>query len=430
MAKVRVRKADRSQLRWDMVDLDSQLAAEHRARIVWAFVSGLNLEDLYEAISAREGTAGRPPADPAIMLALWLYATLEGVGSARQIDRLCASDTAYRWLCGGVSMNYHGLSDFRVGYSEVLDRLLTETVTALVSEGLASLDEVAIDGTKVKASAGRGSFRREATVERISQEARARIERLKAEVHSDPAASEKRRQAAQKRAAEDVERRAAAARQALEKMREETEARKKRHKKTAEQQAGEERASLTDSEARLMRFADGAIRGGYNLQLAVTPKNALIIAASVTDRRNDTGLAPPMVEQIKRRFGVVPKRILVDTKYATQDDIVALAAEGITIYTPVPGDKDAIKPENLRKREWRRRREPEALKAWRARMASPDGQEIYRRRSRIETVNGILKGRSLGVLQVRSIAKAQSVALIQAIAHNLWRGHCLRSALA
>lgn len=397
----------------------------HRARIVWAFVARLNLDDLYLLIAAREGVSGRPPADPAILLAVWLYATLEGVGSARQIDRLCVSDIAYRWLCGGVSMNYHGLSDFRIGHAELLDRLLTETVTTLVSEGLVSLDEVAIDGTKVRASAGRGSFRRVATVERVAKEAHARVERLKAEVQSDPAASVGRRPAAQRRAAADVERRAEAACQALEKRRAETAEEEKTHREAAEKKRGEERASLTDADARLMRFADGAVRAGYNVQLAVTPGNGIIVGASVTDRRNDTGLAAPMLDQIQRRFKLTPKRVLVDTKYATQADIVALAAKAVITYTPVPEDKATTKPENLRKREQKRLREPEALKAWRSRMASPEGKKTYARRKWVETVNGILKGRSLGILQVRSLAKVLCVTLMQAITHNLWRAHCL-----
>jgi len=413
-----------------MVDLDSQLPLGHRARIVWAFVECLDLEDLYASVCAREGVAGRPAADPAILLAVWLYATLEGVGSARQVDRLCVSDTAYRWLCGGVTMNYHGLSDFRVGHGDVLDRLLTETVTALVVEGLASLDEIAIDGTKVKASAGRGSFRRTGTVDRVAQEAHDRVQRLKAEVQDDPAASENRRQAAVRRAAEDVERRAQAAQRALDKLRAETQARKKKHKKAAEKKVGEERASLTDAEARLMRFADGAVRAGYNVQLAVTTDKAFIVGASVTDRRNDTGLAGPMIDQIERRFAITPKRVLVDSRYATQADIVTLAKKEVTVYAPVPQDKPTTKPENVRKRKQNRRDAPQALQAWRARMASPEGQETYGRRKRIETVNGILKGRAMGVLQIRSIAKAQCVATLHALAHNLWRAHGLRTAAA
>jgi hypothetical protein len=256
------------------------------------------------------------------------------------------------------------------------------------------------------------------------------VARLKAEVESDPAAGERRRRAAQRRAAEEVERRAEAAQRALDKLRAETAANKKTHKKEAEKKAGEERASLTDSDARLMRFADGAVRAGYNVQLAVTPGNAVIVGAAVTDRRNDTGLAAPMVEQIERRFQVAPKRVLVDTKYATRDDIVALAAKEVMVYSPVPADKATSKPETVRKRDRQRQREPEAVKAWRACMASPEGQQAYSRRKWIETVNGILKGRSLGVLRVRSMAKVRCVALMHAIAHNLWRTHCLRTAQA
>lgn len=155
-------KTDRQQPRWDMVDLESQLPAEHRARIVWSFVKGLDLSDFYGKIKALEDMAGRPPPDPAVLLSLWLYGALEGVGSARQLARLCERDTAYRWICGGVPVNYHGLSDFRGGHADLLDQLLTDSVTALLSGGVVTLEEIAVDGTKVQAGAGHGSFRRAA----------------------------------------------------------------------------------------------------------------------------------------------------------------------------------------------------------------------------------------------------------------------------
>jgi transposase len=390
MSPVRYREVDRSQLRWDMVDLDSQLPGDHRARVVWGFVETLDLGDLYASIQAHECGPGRPPADPRILLAVWLYATREGIGSARQVAKACVSDAAYRWLCGGVSMNYHGLSDFRVSHGDILDRLLTETVTGLVAEGLVSLDEVAIDGTKVKARAGRGKFRR---------------------------------------AAEDVARRAEAARRVVEKLRAEKIERAKRHKK-AEAERGEARASATDPEARAMRFADGAIRLGYNVQLAASPETGVIVAVDVTDRRNDTGLAEPMVKLIESRFAVAPKRALVDTTYATHDDMVALAERGTDVYSPVPEDRSDIKPASLRRRAAQRRSEPDAVKAWRERMARPEAEEIYSRRKRIETINGILKGRGFGILRVRSIAKAKCIALLQALAHNLWRARGLRALAA
>jgi transposase len=142
-----------------MVDLEGLLPADHRARLVWSFVESLDLSQLYDRVLSREGEAGRPAADPAVLLSLWLCATIEGVGSARELERLAQSDAVYRWLAGGVPLNYHGLADFRVDGAEVLDRLLTQSVTALIAEGLISLDEIAVDGTKVRANASRKSFR-------------------------------------------------------------------------------------------------------------------------------------------------------------------------------------------------------------------------------------------------------------------------------
>jgi len=312
-------------------------------------VETLDLGDLYASIQAHECGPGRPPADPRILLAVWLYATREGIGSARQVAKACVSDAAYRWL--------------------------------------------------------------------------------KAEVESDPDASSRRRQAARRRAAEDVARRAEAARRVVEKLRAEKIERAKRHKK-AEAERGEARASATDPEARAMRFADGAIRLGYNVQLAASPETGVIVAVDVTDRRNDTGLAEPMVKLIESRFAVAPKRALVDTTYATHDDMVALAERGTDVYSPVPEDRSDIKPASLRRRAAQRRSEPDAVKAWRERMARPEAEEIYSRRKRIETINGILKGRGFGILRVRSIAKAKCIALLQALAHNLWRAHGLRALAA
>jgi transposase len=429
VGEARYLTADRSQLYWDMVDLEGQLPLEHRARVVWAFVTGLDLSELYAKIGAREGEAGRPPADPRILLALWLYATLEGVGSARHLARLCERDVAYRWLRGGVPVNYHGLSDFRVDHGEVLDRLLSESVAALLAEGVVTLEEVAIDGTKVQAAASRRSFHREARLMALEAAARARVAALKAAAASDPGSSERQRQAARRRGAQAIAERAAAAQAQLERLREEKAARARTHP-AEEATKGEERASSSDPEARLMRFADGATRPGYNIQLAVAPGTGLILGTQANDRRNDAGLAVPMVEQLRERFAQVPQRVLVDTHYATADDMVRLGAAAVEVFTPVPADKADAKPESVRRRAARRQHEPDVLQAWRARMASEAGRETYARRFWSETVNGILKGRDFALMRVRSLAKVTCVVLLHAIAHNLWRAHCLRRAAA
>jgi transposase len=423
---------DRSQLRWDFIDLEAMLPSDHRARIVWDFVEGLDLSALYDAIKSREGEAGRPAADPAVLLALWLFATVEGVGSARALARLAERDLAYRWLAGGVPLNYHGLADFRVGYVAVLDRLLTESVMALMGEGLVSLAEIAVDGTKVRANASRESFKTGATLAELEAEVEARLAALKAEVESDPAASSRRQRAARERAARETKERAAKARGALDRIRAEKEERAKTHPQD-EAKKSEPKASVSDAEARCMRFPDGAIRPAYNAQIAAAPEEGIIVSVEMTDRRNDAGLAVPMVDDMVRRYGEAPAKLLVDTHYATCEDIAALAeheAGSVTVYAPPPSERADVTPETLRKRNIKRAREPESIKEWRSRMASDGGKKVYELRKLIERINADRKNHGFGFLAVRGLIKAQAIALMHALANNLMAAHRLRSQAA
>ena len=432
MGDARVMRPDRAQTRWDYIDLEGLLTLDHRARVVWRFVEGLDLSELYDEIKSREGEAGRPAADPAVLLALWLYATVEGVGSARELDRLVERDVAYRWIAGGVPVNYHGLADFRVWHLAVLDRLLTESATALIKEGLVSLEEIAVDGTKVRASASKASFKTETKLMRIEAAVAARLAELKAEISSDPEASSRRRRAARERAARDIEERAARARKALEQIKAEKAERAKRHAKD-EAKKTEPKASLSDAEARNMKFADGAIRPGYNAQIAVAPQQGVIMSIEMTDRRNDAGLAAPMIDDLVRRYGQVPERLLVDTNYATVEDIAALTdhpAGRMTIYAPPPTERTDISPAALRNRLSKRRREPDSVKDWRNRMASAAGQAVYRLRKLIERVNADRKNHGFGYLPVRGLIKAKAVALMHALAHNLIAAQRLRTKCA
>jgi transposase len=422
-------RADRFQTRWDFLDLEALLPSDHRARIVVSFVESLDLSALYDAIKAREGEPGRPPPDPVVLLALWLYATIEGVGSARQLDRLVQRDLAYRWIAGGVSLNYHGLADFRVAHVDVLDRLLTESVTALITEGVVSLAEIAVDGTKVRANASRDSFKTGSRLGRIAAAVEQRLAVLKAETTSDPEASSRRKRAAQERAAQEVKSRAERARAALDKLRAERERRAKRHSKD-EASKSEPKASLSDPEARNMRFANGAVGPAYNAQIAVTPREGIIVSIDMTDRRNDAGLAAPMIDDLVRRYGQAPKTLLIDTHYATSEDVAALAAHAagpVKVFAPTPTERDDVKPGTLANRMRKRAREPESVKEWRARMATQDGQEVYRLRKLIERINANLKNHGFGFLPVRGLLKTKAVALWHALANNLMAAHRLRT---
>src|SRR5581483_4247916 len=148
----RLREPARDQVELRAVDLEALLPAEHPARVIWAYVLKLDLSALEQAVRARSHGPGQPAPSPRLLLALWLYATSQGIGSARALARLCESHDAYRWLCGGVSLNYHGLSDFRAAHPELLDRLLIENVASLSLAGVINLDEVVQDGVRVRAS--------------------------------------------------------------------------------------------------------------------------------------------------------------------------------------------------------------------------------------------------------------------------------------
>lgn len=428
MAEARVIRADRRQLRWDMIDLDGLLPSDHRARIVWSFVESLDLDQLYAQVLSREGTAGRPAADPAVLLGLWLYATVEGVGSARELARLVETDVAYRWLAGGVPVNYHGLADFRVEQVDVLDRLLTQSVTALIGEGLVRLAEIAVDGTKIRASASKKSFKTGDRLLAIEAAVAQRLAALKQELAADKGGSSRRRQAARERAARDVKERAGKALAALERLKAERKARAARHAKD-EARKKEPKASTTDPEARCMRFADGAVRPAYNAQIAAAPKEGVIVSIEVTDRRNDAGLAGPMVDDIARRYGQTPERLLVDTSYATSADIVALAAHAagpVSVYAPPPSESDDVKLATLGRRIRKRAKEPACLKEWRERMAGEAGKAVYALRKGIERINADRKNHGFGFLPVRGLIKARAQALWHALANNLLAAHRLR----
>jgi transposase len=410
----RLQVPNRGQLELRSVDLDGLLPADHRARLVWAFTEGLDLGPLYARIKAVEGHPGRPPIDPAILMSLWLYATLEGVGSARALDRLCAEHDAYRWICGGVGVNHHTLAAFRVDEADVLDRLLTESVAALLADGLVSMAAVAQDGVRVRASAGAASYRRRPTLERFLAEATAQVAALRAEVDDDPAATSRRVAAACERAATE---RASRVRRALAHL-PELEAARRRSDKAA----GEARASTTDPEARVMKMADGGYRPAYNLQLATDTKSQLIVGLDVTNAGTDHGQLGPMVRQLRTRYGRDPGALLADAGFLKIDELAC----GTTLYLPVRTPADATRDPYQSLAD-----DSPAVAAWRMRMGTDAARAIYRdRAATAECVNAIARNRGLQRFGVRGREKVRAIGLWFALAHNLMRTRVLRRAAA
>jgi transposase len=411
-----LRLADRQQI-LPAMPLEALLDSDHQARLVWDFCQGLDLSCLYEQIRSRLGGPGHPAIDPRLCVALWLYATLEGVGSARSLAWLCENHNAFRWLAGGVSVNHHTLADFRVAHVEFLDELLTHSVAVLREQDLVDLNRVAQDGLRVRASAGASSFHRQATLEEHLREAQEQVLRLKGELDGgDPAAPSRRQAAAQQRAARQ---RAERLQQALARL-PQLQAKKKADEKD------QARASGTDPEATVMKMADGGFRPAYNVQYSSDCPSGVIVGVAVTTSGSDLGQLAPMNEQIHTRHGAYPHEALVDGGFTKHEDIEAAAGqgEGCTVYAPVPQPKD---PRHDRYAP--HPRDSEVIVAWRARMATEAAQAIYRQRAAVaECVNAQARNRGLVRLLVRGLQKVKALVLWYAIAHNLVCGRRLRLA--
>ena len=419
--------------------IDDLLESDHPARAVWSYVQELDLASLYDHIRARGSVAGRPAIDPRVLVALWLYATLSGFTSARELADLCLHHDAFRWLAGGVSVNYHTLSDFRTDNPEFLEQLLEHSVEVLRQQGLIDLDRVAQDGMRVRASAGAASFRRRETLEKLLREAQAEARRLRRQLAAKAAKdavvpvpkevatgqgsaqepiSSPRQQAAQMRHAEDqVER----IEQALERMPE-------REAKIDPDGGKEARVSTTDAQATIMKMPDGGFRPAYNVQYSTACDGQVIVGVDVVTTGSDQGQLPPMLDQIEARFGQRPKEALVDGGFANLKDIESVQGgkKKCTVYAPVSKPKKAGVD----------RYEPKATDTkiaaeWRRRMGTQEAKEIYKERAATaECVNAQARNRGLNQFMVRGVEKVKAVASWFAIAHNMARSFALHPQLA
>jgi transposase len=406
----RLRYANRSQMEMRMGALDHLLPEDHEARTVWAYVEGLDLTPLLQRIKAVAHVPGAAATDPRILIALWLYATLRGVGSARELDRRCdprTGEAAFQWLAGGVSLNYHTLADFRTAHVEFLDDLLTKSVATLRQEDLVTLERVTQDGVKVRASAGASSFRRKETLQRHLEEARQQVQALKAELDADPAAGQRRRQRAARERAERVQR-------ALDQV-PQIEAQKK------PKDRDQARASTTDADARVMKMADGGFRPAYNVQLGTDSATQIITGVDVTNSGGDQGKLAPMVEQHQERYEQAPAEMLADGGFVKKEDIEAASPE-TKIYAPVPPSKDPERDPHTPRED-----DSPAVAEWRTRMATDEAKAIYRERGKHECVNAIARNRGMQQFRVRGLLKVKAVVLWFVLAHNLMRAAWLRA---
>ena len=428
-AAVRLREPNRSQVELRAQDLESLIAPGHRARLVWGYVIQQDLSRLHAKIKAREDTVGRNAIDPRVMFALWLFATLEGVGSARELARLTQEHDAYRWICGGIQLSYRTLAIWRVQHGEVLDDLLSDNLAALASVGAVKLGRVAQDGMRVRASAGAASFRREERLSEFLVLAKQRVSELKVQAELDPTAAANKARAARTRAAQEREARIQKALARLPEM--------AAIKNRSGAKAQDARASTTDADASTMKMADGGYRPAFNVQFASDCETQVIVGVDVVTAGSDMAQLAPMVEQVEQRLGQAPKQWLVDGGFPAHAQLDAVA-DKTEVYAPVPEPRAKPAKDGKDGKDAGSSVEPAtvvvvdkfaakpgdspAVVAWRVRMSGAQAQELYKdRAATAECVNAQARNRGLRQMPVRGLAKVKCVTLLFVLAHNLMR---------
>lgn len=412
--QARTNSPERRQIEMQMLSLDQWLDPQHRVRDIWQYVESLDLSPLYETIKATQGNVGRNPIDPRILFCLWLFATTEGTSSARRIAELTTRDIAYMWICGGVSVNHHRLSDFRTEHGDLLERILIETIGVLMFHDLIKLKTVGQDGMRVRASAGSGSFRRADSLEEALDQAKKHVEEVNSQDDEDHDGGLGRRQAAQQRAAREKQERIEAALLEMEDM-------QTRYKKrTSSKKRSEPRASTTDPEARRMKMGDNGTRPAMNVQFASDGDAQMVVAVHVTSQGSDCGLMKPVYDDVVSQYGVVPEHYLVDGGFGKKEDVTHLENEGTKVFAPLYAEQKQLE---LGQDPYAQRpRESEGMTAHRQRMGTSEAKEVYCKRAAIaEFPNADCRNRGLHQFKVRGLKKAKAQTLWHVLVFNYFR---------
>lgn len=421
---VRLRRPERRQMAMVVQCADDLVSAMHPVRMVAAVVAKLDLSRFHEPIEAREGVAGRDATDPELLVGLWLYGCIRGIGSARELARRCEESAPFRWLCGGVSVNHRLLSDFRTDHGAALDQLFTQLIASLVDKDLVKVSRVSQDGVRVRVSAGASSFHREERLKKLLEESKQHVEQLRQQLESPAqmAGISARQQAARRRAAEEKQKRleqAIGQLPELKQKQEEAASRAGQGKCGQKLREKQLRVSTTDGEARRMKMPNGGYNPAVNVQLATDTRSRAIMGVEVSNEGTDSAhLSEPMRKQVERRTGGKVDQHLLDGGYLRIEDLEQAHGQKVEMFVP---PKPARNPDNRGKELEAKRGDSEAVRAWKQRMASEEGKQIYKERaSTSETVNAELRSyRGLTQITVRGLGKIKCVALWCALAYNV-----------
>jgi transposase len=402
---VRTRQPVRGQVEMKLTSIDDLVPRDHIVRGLDAVAHKLDLSPLKRRAKVVGSVGGRPLSSPEMLLTLWLYAVLRGVGSAREIERLTKSDNAFAWIVGDLTPSHDVIAAFRVDNGDAFSGLLTDVLGSLLEQGLLDLDVVGQDGTRIRASAGSGSFRSAGALADCCDHARRHLAAVLNNC-DDEELSQKARVATEAKARDYAERVEKAAEIVT----------------TLRRKTGEPRVSTTDVDARIMKMPDGGFRPGYNFQFAVAGKKTggprSIVGVRVTNLGSDQASVIPMLDDVTSRLaGRTPKAVVADTNHLRMVDVEEAHRRGVFLVAPLPRSRKAPTIQQIKRDE----AESEVLKVWRVKMTHPSTKQLYRQRSALcEFANAALKGtRRLDRLWVRGLPAVTAVAYLFSLAFTI-----------
>ncbi len=417
----KIRRASRNQIEMIASSLDDMIPDDHPVKAIWAYIDNLDLSKALLKIESYEGCVGRSAIDPKILVALWLYATVEGIGSARVLARYTREHLAFKWICGNVEIERRTISDFRVKHGDLFENLLAQGIAILIHAEEITLKEIAHDGLRVKADTSKKSFHRKQTIQQSYKEAKERLALLKKEIEEEPNKFNEREKATKQRVAKERVEKLKAAQENLNKMLEESDLNRKKHKKKVlnKEEKEEIRVSTIEPEARKMKMPDGSFHPAYNFQFAVDTFKTIIVGVDVVQAGTDGGQMLPMYKKIKTQYGITPERYLADGGFKSKTDVEEMTKDGCNVYVPL---QQKINGKDVKDIQKPRKGESKEVEEWRKRMAEEGSKVIYKRRgSTIELCNARLREYGLYRLCVRGLDKAKNVATMFAVAHNMMR---------
>ena len=377
-----------------------ELGSDHLCFFVRGVIERLDMSVFEQSYSGEGGELYAPQ----LMLGVWLYAYALGITSARQAERKLVEDLAFRYLAGGERVDNWALSAFRRRHRLALNDAFTQVLEWAQAQGMVKLGRVAIDSTRIQASASRDRV----DTEQALRDTRARLRR-QVRTWQKAADRDDQEPGGLDVAIEELN-------QALAEM----PPRLQRLKKS-----GLKKLSRTDEDARFLRQRGDRFVLGYSAEIAVSDDH-LIVAQRVTQNATDNASLIPVLDQTGQRCGRPPDAVLADSGFFSIDNLSQLEQRNIDAYVP---DSNMARALNLGTRCRTRACHP-AHRRMRAKLRSPAGQAAYaRRKAVVEPVFGVLKQqRGIRQFRTRGLNKVANEFTLATLAWNITRLHALRAA--